>query len=536
MRKGEFRTMRELLAAILFLGLGAPVSIAGPARVRSGPLFAAAGQRRVSAWASPQGAQRMVKSQAEADAFHAIQGEKDPKAKLAKAQVFLQQFPASDLKDMAYVEMMIAYHQLGDTANAIGAGRQAVEANPNSAVAFYNLGVEYTNARPPDYNQAVWNMARAVALNRAARETADFEKYLKEIYVRAHGSEEGLEAIIAQAAQSPAAPAGFAIPDPPLYFGGGVSPEDVVQGGLGSCYFHSTMAAIAETTPAKIQEIIHANGDGTFTVRFADGKQEIAYMEDLRYARGSAFDQSKALWVGVLLRGYAQRVLRESMGKAVDQSDLFPMVKQYLKDFLTSNDQVLLAYDRAIRAVVDQTGGIDQAKLETNLKDKLAPLPIPDDVKDSIVKSLESGGFFQTIAAAVKQDGEVFGAYRAVGQGGMPIRVMQMFLGGKTQAVMTTSRTEVPAVLSQSFQSARPVVAPTQNMELNALRPRPPLPANAADWYVSSHAYTVMGYDSKAGTVTLRNPWGHHPDPDGKFTIPMSAFLTAFEVVETTAP
>jgi tetratricopeptide (TPR) repeat protein len=480
----------------------------------------------------------MVRTQAEHDAFEALQSEKDPHIKLAKAQAFLQQFPTSEIKDMVYVEMLIAHGQLGETAEAIAAGRQAVQANPESAVAFYNLGVVYTNSQPPDYNLAVWNLARAVALARAGQDSSagNFEKLLKQVYVKAHGSEEGLPAIIAQAAASPTAPPGFSLPDPPLYAGTGVSPEDVVQGGLGSCYFHSTMAAIAETRPAKIQEMIHDNGNGTFAVSFADGKQETAYTEDLRYARQSGFDRSKALWVGVLLRAYAQRVLRDSLAKAVDSSDLFPIVKQYVKDFMTSNDQVLLAYDRAIRAVVDQTGGIEQAKLEANLKERLASLPIADAAKDSLVKTLESGGFFQTIAQAVQQDAEVFGAYRAVGQGGMPIRVMQTFLGGKTQAVPTSAAAQVPLVLSQSFQAGQPVVAPTRDLELATLQAQKPLPDHASDWFVSAHAYTVMAYDANAGTITLRNPWGHHPDPDGTFTLPLSAFLNAFELVETTAP
>jgi len=35
--------------------------------------------------------------------------------------------------------------------------------------------------------------------------------------------------------------------------------------------------------------------------------------------------------------------------------------------------------------------------------------------------------------------------------------------------------------------------------------------------------------------VTLRNPWGNHPDPDGTFTISLAAFADSFEVIETVA-
>jgi hypothetical protein len=538
MRKAELRMTGALFAAALLVSVSARVSIAGPPGHWPRPPLVAPPLIRASACASPQGAPRAVRNKDEREAYQALQNEKDPRTKLAKAQAFLARFPETEIKDLVYLQMLSAYRGLGDTAKAIEAGRQAVLANPRYSPGFYNLGVEYLDCKPRDYNQAVWNLARAVALARAGRDSSadDFEKLLKRTYVEYHGSEDGLPAIIAQAANSPTPPEGFAVPYLPLYVHTPVSPEDVVQGGLGSCYFHSTIAAIAGAHPEKVQEIIHDNGDGTYTVRFDDGKQEKAYPEDLRYARQSGFDKSKGSWAGVLLRAYAQRVLRAALGTAVDKSDLFPPVKQYVRDFLTTNDPVLLAYDRAIRAVVDQSGDIDQAKLEANLKERLASLPIPDEAKDLMVKTLEPGGFFQTIAETVKQEAEVFGAYRAVGRGGMPARVMQTFLGGKTVALRTPSRTEVPLLLSRSFRSARPVVAGTWGIALQTLQAKKPLPEDAAAWYVESHAYTVLGYDPQAQTVTLRNPWGHNPDPDGTFTISLPAFLDAFETVETTAP
>jgi len=544
--KVKLKMTHALCLATLLVGIPTQFVIGGPAlnstvgqaRHRRRPFLVAAGQNLSSAWPSPQAKKHVARTHAEFEAYQVLQKETDPQAKLAKAQAFLQKYPKSEIRDLVYLQILAADHQLGDTAKAIEAGRQAVQANPDSVVAFYNLGVEYTNLRPRDYNQAVWNLARAVALGRATQDssTDEFERFLKQTYVKAQGSEEGLSAIIAQAARSPTAPPGFTLPDPPLYSAAGVRPEDVVQGGLGSCYFHSTMAAIARTRPEKIQEFIHDNGRRIFTVRFADGKEEKVHSDDLLYARRSGFDQSKALWVGVLLRAYAQRALREALGKAVDKSDLFPLVKQYAAALLTTNDEVLLAYDRAVRAVVDQTGDINKAKLEANLKERLVAVPLLADAKESIVKSLESGGFFETLAETVKQDGEIFGAYRAVGQGGIPIRVMQTFLGGNTLTVSTASRAQILLVLSRSFQSGRPVVAPTRNMELATLKARKRIPEGASEWYLPAHAYTVMGYDSDAGTVTLRDPWGNHPDPDGVFTIPLSEFENAFEVVETTAP
>ncbi len=48
----------------------------------------------------------------------------------------------------------------------------------------------------------------------------------------------------------------------------GVAATDVAQGDTGDCYLMASLAAIAKTSPATIQNMIHDNGDGTFTVRF----------------------------------------------------------------------------------------------------------------------------------------------------------------------------------------------------------------------------------------------------------------------------
>jgi hypothetical protein len=50
-----------------------------------------------------------------------------------------------------------------------------------------------------------------------------------------------------------------------------------------------------------------------------------------------------------------------------------------------------------------------------------------------------------------------------------------------------------------------------------------------ANWWIPGHAYTVMAFDEDAQTVTLRNPWGTKPDPDGVFKLPLATFLDAYE-------
>lgn len=63
-----------------------------------------------------------------------------------------------------------------------------------------------------------------------------------------------------------------------------------------------------------------------------------------------------------------------------------------------------------------------------------------------------------------------------------------------------------------------------------------------SDLYMSrlstgNHAYTVMGYDSESGMVTVRNPWGQNETADrdgqndGLFQMPLQEFHASFPVV-----
>jgi hypothetical protein len=53
-------------------------------------------------------------------------------------------------------------------------------------------------------------------------------------------------------------------------FVGGVEAGDVQQGQLGNCYFPAAVAAMAKANPDIINNMIKANGDGTYTVTFKE--------------------------------------------------------------------------------------------------------------------------------------------------------------------------------------------------------------------------------------------------------------------------
>lgn len=330
--------------------------------------------------------------------------------------------------------------------------------------------------------------------------------------------------------------AGVAQEPPRLYDSGGIRPEAVKQGTLGSCYFHSVVAALAQSNPRGLEKMIHENHEGTYTVSFADGKKENVYPQDLGYGRASDFDQSDGLWVALLLRAYAQRVLRESLIAALDQSDLFPFLKPYAEDFVATNDPLLLAYDGAIRSEVDQEGAIDRTKLEARLRDQMKSIAAPEGIKNSFLQLLTSKGFLDAIAETVQKNGELFGAYRAVGQGGLAERVMKVF-AGSSQFIVNESEEEAASALRRAKEAGAPIVACTGGSRFEKQKAAgQPLPPDTKPWFVAKHCYTVMNYESDLKSITLRNPWYLLPPPNGVFVIPLNYFAQGFQGIVTTSP
>ncbi len=318
-----------------------------------------------------------------------------------------------------------------------------------------------------------------------------------------------------------------------LYGEKGITPEVVRQGRLGSCYFHAVVAALAQYRQDEIRKMIQSNGDGSYTVTFGDTKKETAYPEDLKYTHNVGYDLSQGQWVAVLFRAYAQRVLRQALLQAVDTSDIFPLIKKPAEELVASNDQLVLAYDRAIRAEVDQYGNVDRTKLEARLKTQMAPISVPDSVKDTLISMLESGGLFDKMVEMIKQNGELFGAYRAVGQGGMADRVMRT-LGGSSRFQENESESQAATSLAEAVGKRLPIVACTGGSRFyQQLAKGGALPSDTDAWYVNAHCYTVLGYDSNTSTVNLRNPWARHPDPDGILNLPVQTFFPAYAGIVT---
>jgi hypothetical protein len=306
----------------------------------------------------------------------------------------------------------------------------------------------------------------------------------------------------------------------PLFEGGGPRPADVLQGKLGSCYFHAAVAALSTFKPELITNMIRPGlFPGTFKVTFPDRSTETVYSGDIAYAREKQYDASKALWVTVLFRAYGQRVLREALNQALADTVLPAALKQPLQAVISSTDIPVLAYDRTIRTEVAEDGRIEPGRLKLKLRDQLQGVPLPDQIKDRFVTLLDSGEFFSRITEVVNQNGEIFGAYRAIGNGGLPQRVFNTFLAQNSSMIESTS-----AEVRNLLASHVPAVAAT-------FLPPPGLPADSNKWYVQRHGYTILRFDQATDTVVLRNPWGHTPDPDGVLSLPFSVFTAAFDVI-----
>lgn len=101
----------------------------------------------------------------------------------------------------------------------------------------------------------------------------------------------------------------------PVFSPGGPSRADVNQGALGDCYLMAAMSSLASTPEGrrKLQEMIHDNGDGTYTVTFGDGSSETVdgdlFMgRDRQSPAFAGFGAGgAALWPMILEKAYAQK-------------------------------------------------------------------------------------------------------------------------------------------------------------------------------------------------------------------------------------
>jgi hypothetical protein len=103
-----------------------------------------------------------------------------------------------------------------DNPSAITYLKAAAEDNPKDTYTISFLGQAYLYSKPPDYNNALWYLARATALAKSADapNTAALQKMYDQWYEFRHGSNAGEQSIVAEAASAPNPPAGFNVTAP----------------------------------------------------------------------------------------------------------------------------------------------------------------------------------------------------------------------------------------------------------------------------------------------------------------------------------
>jgi len=291
---------------------------------------------------------------------------------------------------------------------------------------------------------------------------------------------------------------------------------------LCSCYFHSSLAALAKAAPETLRSAISQNAGGGYTVRFFQGPGEIVFPADVESSRTHSYDHSEGNWVLVLMRGYAQRAVRQGLVTAIKKSDVISAdAKPVALSWLDHSGPLLVAYDRAIRLAVSQDGKLDKATFQLGLATQMKALSVPAAEAAMLVGFLDDTRFFLRLSNTVRQDGEVFVAYKASGQGGLPVRVIEAFMGN-AYVLFVADNEMTMKYLRRLHQGGMAMVAVSWGVP-------PSADYASANWWVNDHAYTVLDYDEATQTVSMRNPWGSHPYPDGFFTLPLAKFLKSFE-------
>lgn len=98
---------------------------------------------------------------------------------------------------------------------------------------------------------------------------------------------------------------------------GSITPDAVLQGATGDCYFLSAVASLAKVDPQAITSMIKDNGDGSFTVTFPGAPDEpidVTLSEsDAKYAK----DANHGDWVRILEKAYGIYCSRSMWRRAV---------------------------------------------------------------------------------------------------------------------------------------------------------------------------------------------------------------------------
>lgn len=170
-------------------------------------------------------------SQAETDAKKGLsllqQEQKPASASEAAFEKAVKQYRANFNRALGFAAL-----QQKDYANAITYLKAAIQDSPDDSYTYSFLGQAYLYAKPPDYNSALWNLARSVSLahKNSTPNLAGVTKLYDQWYEFRHGSNAGEQDILTEAASSANPPAGFNIAPPPHHAKTGNTNVDAFYG------------------------------------------------------------------------------------------------------------------------------------------------------------------------------------------------------------------------------------------------------------------------------------------------------------------
>ncbi len=105
----------------------------------------------------------------------------------------------------------LAALQTKDYATATKDLKVAADLSPNDFSTVYPLALAFLQEAPPDYMNGIWYGARAASIAPNPQMEQQIEKYVKSMYTKYHGSDEGWPNVMATAKASPTPPADFKI-------------------------------------------------------------------------------------------------------------------------------------------------------------------------------------------------------------------------------------------------------------------------------------------------------------------------------------
>ncbi len=107
-----------------------------------------------------------------------------------------------------------------------------------------------------------------------------------------------------------------------------IRPKFVKQGSLWDCYFHASLASVADARPDLIKKMIHDNRDGTYTVTFAGAANQPWRIQSLTESEKMIYGSSTegGLWPLVIEKAYGEQLRKEygNMGLGALVDDMLP--------------------------------------------------------------------------------------------------------------------------------------------------------------------------------------------------------------------